>query len=92
MVRFQVDANGRIAAHPEEAAGLSLPEGWHLVDGDVPADSPLDARTDPAAARAGAFYGRSWVTPEGRAMAARLPQIGEGYPPSARLRRGRRRR
>ncbi|MEO0322536.1 MAG: hypothetical protein AAF447_06245 [Myxococcota bacterium] len=92
VIRFQVDAQGQVAAHPEQGAGLSLPEGWYLVDGDVPADSPLDARTDPAAARAGAFYGRAWATPEGRAMGARLPQIGEAYPPSARRRPGRRRR
>ncbi|MEM1415568.1 MAG: hypothetical protein AAGH15_11735 [Myxococcota bacterium] len=94
VFRFQVDAAGQIAAHPEEAAGLSLPDGWHLLDADVPADSPLDARTDPAAARAGAFYGRAWATPEGRAMGGRLPAIGSPYPPSARLRgarRGRRR-
>lgn len=85
-------ADGAIQPHPEEVAGgLHFPEGVHMLDVSIPADSPADARTDPATARAGAFYGHPWASEEGRAMAQRVPQIGEAFPQSAR-RRGRSRR
>lgn len=85
--RFTVGADGLIAPHPEENAGLSLAPLVHLLDTDIPADSPVDGRTDVASTRAGAFYGRAWGTAEGRAMGARVPQIGEGFPQSARATR-----
>lgn len=87
---FTVDG-GEIQAHPEEAGDLHFPDGVHLVDVTIPADSPIDDRTDRDTVRAGAFYGRAWRSTEGRAMAQRVPQIGDGFPPTAR-RRARRRR
>ena len=82
-IRFVVTAEG-VAPHAEEGAGLSLPEGVHLVDAVVPSEGALDERTDPAAARAGAFYGRAWATDVGRTAHASIPARGEAYPPSAR--------
>jgi acetylornithine deacetylase/succinyl-diaminopimelate desuccinylase-like protein len=82
-IRFVVTAEG-VAPHAEETAGLSLPEGVHLVDAVIPSEGPLDERTDPALARAGAFYGRAWATDAGRAAHASIPARGEAYPPSAR--------
>lgn len=82
-IRFVVTAEG-VAPHAEEAASLSLPEGVHLVDAVIPAEGPLDERTDPALARAGAFYGRPWATDAGRAAHANIPARGDAYPPSAR--------
>lgn len=77
-------ANGVIQPHPEERTGLTFPEGVHLVDVTIPRDSPRDARTDPGETRRGAFYGRRWQSPEGRAMGARVPRIGDAYPRSGR--------
>jgi len=89
---FTVGADGLVLPHPEEEAGLVLHPGAHLADGVIPDDSPIDRRTDPRAARGGAFYGRAWATPQGRAIGAGIPAIGEAYPSTARSRRGRRRR
>lgn len=89
---FTVGADGRIEPHAEERAGLVLHPDTHLADGVIPDDSPVDARTDPSATRRGAFYGRAWATPEGRAIGAGIPAIGEPFPATARSRgRGRRR-
>jgi hypothetical protein len=86
--RFTVLPNGSFAPHAEEAAGLSLGERVHLIDVDVPADSPIDERTDPASVRAGAFYGRAWATDAGRQTAARIPQIGAAFPSTVQPRSG----
>jgi len=82
-IRFVVTTEG-VAPHAEEAAGLSLPEGVHLVDAIIPSAGPLDERTDPVLAGAGAFYGRAWATEAGRAAHASIPARGEAYPASAR--------
>ncbi len=86
---FTVGADGLVQPHAEEAAGLVLHPGAHLVDGVIPDDSPIDQRTDPRATRAGAFFGRAWATPEGRAIGAGIPAIGEPFPSTGRARRGR---
>jgi len=86
---FMVGPDGRIQPHAEERAGLVLHPDTHLADGVIPEDSPVDARTDPAQTRRGAFFGRAWATPEGRAIGAGVPAIGEPYPSTARSRRRR---
>lgn len=89
---FTLGQDGRIQPHPEEEAGLVLHPDTHLADGTIPDDSPVDRRTDPSATRRGAFYGRAWASPEGRAIGAAVPSIGEPFPSTARGRRGRRAR
>lgn len=84
-------AAGMIQAHPEEA-GMNFPARVHLADVTLPGDNAADDRTDPAVARTEAFWGRGFQTAEGRAMGARVAQVGEAYPRSARSRRGRGRR
>lgn len=86
---FTVGADGLVQPHAEESAGLVLHPGAHLVDGVIPGDSPIDARTDPRSARPGAFFGRAWATPAGRAIGAGIPAIGEPFPSTGRARRGR---
>ncbi|MEZ4252305.1 MAG: hypothetical protein R3B99_29175 [Polyangiales bacterium] len=84
--RFVV-RDATIQPHAEETSGdspLTFPEGVHLLDVEIPDDSPLDARTDPSATRTSAFYGRAWQTDAGRAMAARVPAIADAFPPSGR--------
>ena len=83
-------ADGLVQPHPEETAGLVLHPGAHLVDGVIPDDSPIDQRTDPPSARQGAFFGRAWATPEGRAIGAGIPAIGEAFPSTGRRRGGNR--
>lgn len=79
--KWTVGADGAIAPSAEEASGLSLAPNAHLIETVVPADSAVDQRVVPAAARAGAFYGRAWTSPAMSAMAAALPTIGTPAPP-----------
>lgn len=79
-------ADGRIQPHAEEATGLHFPEGVHMADVSIPGANAVDERTDPASARASAFYGRAWRTDAGRAMAQRVAAIGQPFPSSVRRR------
>ena len=78
--RWTVQRDGTIAAHPEDAS-LSLAPGVHMIETVVPQDGGMDARTDPAAVRAGGFYGHAWVSPQMRAVAGAVPAIGRPAPP-----------
>jgi hypothetical protein len=80
--RWTVGPDGSVAPHPEEgSAGLSLFPGGHLVETEIPAGgSFIDRRIFPEAVRAGFLYGHRWQTPEGRAMAARVPAKGTPWP------------
>ena len=70
-----------VAPHPEESAGLTLYPGAHLVETEIPAGgSFIDRRIFPAAVQAGFIYGHKWQTPEGRAMAAKVPAKGKPWP------------
>ncbi len=57
--QFTVGADGRVAPHAEQAAGLALPSGTVMIDALVP-DSAPDPYIDPAASRAGGFWGQPW--------------------------------
>jgi hypothetical protein len=80
--RWTVRPDGSVAPHPEEAsAGFTLYPGGHLVETEIPAGgSFLDRRIFPEAARAGFLYGHKWQTPEGKAMAAKVPAKGKPWP------------
>ncbi len=81
-------ADGAIVAHPEEATGLSLPWGAHLLEVTIPGATAVDTRTQPTSS---GFYGREWSSDEARANAAAIPSAGANLP-DARGRRGRRSR
>lgn len=90
--RFEVDAQGRIAAHPVES-GPGAPRmlnGLHLVDVRIPSPSPRDASFDPAPIRAGWHYGTPWSVPASVAeMLGALPAAsGSSAPTAARGGRG----
>lgn len=76
--------DGAIQPHAEELAGLRFGPNVHFVETVIHGESIIDQRVDPAAVRAGGFYGRAWVTEAARAMAAAVPRVGEPTPPQPR--------
>jgi hypothetical protein len=80
--RWTVRPDGNVVPHPEEAnPELSLFPGGHLVETEIPADgSFIDRRIYPPAVQAGFIYGRKWQSPEGKAMAAKVPAKGKPWP------------
>lgn len=65
---FDVGKDGRVPPHPEQAAGFAIPGGEAVIDALVP-DSAPDPYVDPAAVKAGGFWGQAWRAP---GTAARL--------------------
>ncbi len=83
---FRFDAQGdHLLPHAEQANGLALGPGHTLVETVIPASSPRDFRTDPAAARTAGFFGRAWTTDSMRALAAAVPAIGSPRPAEPRV-------
>jgi hypothetical protein len=79
--RFVVGADGKPQMHPEQKGHINLNYNSYLVEMEIPAGgSALDKRLAPEAAKLGAFYGLGWKTPEGQAMAAKLPKKGNPFP------------
>lgn len=78
--RFVVGADGKPQMHPEQK-NINLNYNSYLVEMEIPAGgSALDHRLAPEAAKLGPFYGLGWKTPEGQAMAAKLPKKGNPFP------------
>lgn len=77
--RWEV-AGGDIVPHGEQRSGnINLYYKAALIDMEIPSGgSPLDHRLLPLPDR-GLFYGIPWSTPEGRAMAGRVPKVGSPY-------------
>lgn len=59
---FTVGADGRVAPHAEQAAGLKLPASESVVTVSFP-DDVFDPYFDPTAIKAGGFFGRPWADP-----------------------------
>lgn len=79
--RWRIGADGLPVPHPEQKSNVNLNFSTTLVDIEIPAGgSPLDKRLVPEATSTGLFYGHPWTTPEGKAMAARVPRKGLPYP------------
>ena len=77
--RWNVE-NGKIVPHPEQKNGnVNLFYDAAIVDMEHPAGgSMIDYRLMPSVAK-GFFYGIQWSTPEGKAMAGRLPKKGNPF-------------
>jgi len=76
--RFVV-ANGRPLVHPEQKGNINLGYNSFLVDLEIPAaGSALDKRL--GGPSTGLFYGQPWTSPEGKALAARVPKLGNLFP------------
>lgn len=72
-------ANGRPAMHPEQNGNVNLAYNSYLVDMVIPAaGSALDKRL--GGPSGGLFYGQPWTSAEGKAMAARVPKLGNLFP------------
>lgn len=59
QLAFTVTADGRLAPHPEQAAGLTLPLGEYMLDVTIPESAP-DPFVEPAASKASGFWGQPW--------------------------------
>ncbi|MDX6613357.1 MAG: hypothetical protein QOD75_2543 [Blastocatellia bacterium] len=78
--RWRIGSNGMPEVHPEQKGNVSLYFNSFIVDMEIPpSGSPLDKRLLPLPAN-GLFYGQPWKSPEGRAMANRVPKKGDPAP------------
>ena len=77
--RWEVGKNG-ILPHAEQRNGnINLFYDAVLIEMEIPAGgSPIDFRLLPLP-NAGLFYGIPWTTAEGKAMAGRVPKLGNPY-------------
>ncbi len=79
--RWTVGSAGTLVKHAEQNGNVNLYFNSYLIDMDIPAGgSILDKRLVSTSATDGFFYGQKWTTPEGRAMAARVPTKGSPTP------------
>ncbi len=80
-IRFTVDARGQIVTHPEQRNGNVVFGDWEwMIYMDIPAGgSPIDHRLK-RSPEMGLFHGIPWSTPEGKAMAERVPNKGNPFP------------
>jgi hypothetical protein len=79
--RFTLDTNGQIVTHPEQQKGKVVFAPWeYMIEMDIPpGGSPIDHRLK-RSPELGFFHGIPWTTPEGRAMAERVPNKGNPFP------------
>lgn len=85
IFRWTVGADGKLVPHPEQNAGLTLGLNAFLVETEIPTPpSDLDTRAHRDSVVRNAFYGLGWRSEEGRAHAARSPNIGRAELPYVR--------
>ncbi|MBK9155685.1 MAG: hypothetical protein IPM25_16000 [Chloracidobacterium sp.] len=79
-LKFEV-AGGSILPHPEQKTGnVNLDKDKWLIELEIPpGGSEIDKRLLPSP-ETGLFYGIPWATPEGKALAARVPRKGAAFP------------
>lgn len=79
--RWKVGRDGMPEMHAEQKGNINLYFNTYLIDTEIPAGGTiLDKRLVPVSASEGLFYGQKWTTPEGRAMAAKVPTKGNPAP------------
>jgi hypothetical protein len=79
--RFTIGGDGKPVIHPEQKGNINLNYNSYFVEMEIPAaGSPLDQRLVPEAIKLGFFYGQAWQSPEGKAMAGKLPKKGNPFP------------
>ena len=82
--RFTIATSGQIEPHPEQQNGNVVFGDWEwMIDMDIPeGGSPIDYRLK-RSPEMGFFHGIPWTTPEGKAMAERVPNKGNPFPVAA---------
>ena len=79
--RWRVGRDGMPEMHAEQKGNINLYYNSYLIDTEIPAGGTiLDKRLVPVSLSEGLFYGQKWTTPEGKAMAARVPTKGNPAP------------
>ena len=78
--RWTVGNDGKPIPHPEQASGnVNFYYNAFMIDTEIPAGgSEHDHRLMPIPNK-GFFYGIPWKTPEGKAMAAKVPKKGNPF-------------
>ena len=79
--RWTVGADGMPVKHPEQNGNVNLFSNAYVVETEIPAGGTvLDKRLVTVSATEGFFYGQKWTTPEGKAMAGKVPTKGNPAP------------
>lgn len=77
--RWNSGADGLPKPHAEQIGNVALGYNTYLLETEIPAGgSELDGRLSGPSATF--FYGNGWKSPEGKAMAGRVPQKGNPFP------------
>jgi hypothetical protein len=79
--RWAIGPDGMATKHAEQNGNVNLYPNAYLVETEIPAGgAAIDKRLAPVSATEGFFYGQPWTTPEGKAMASRVPTKGSPAP------------
>ena len=79
--RWKVGRDGMPEKHPEQNGNINLYYNSYLIDTEIPSGGTiLDKRLVPVSVTEGLFYGQKWKTPEGKAMAGKVPTKGNPFP------------
>lgn len=77
--RWTIGRDGRPVLHSEQRGNVNLGFNSYLIDMEIPpGGAPMDGRL--AGPSTSFFYGQPWTSPEGKAMAARVPKKGDPWP------------
>jgi hypothetical protein len=77
--RWTIGRDGRPVMHAEQRSNVNLGFNTYLIDMEIPpGGAPMDGRL--AGPSTSLFYGQPWTSPEGRAMAGRVPVKGKAFP------------
>jgi len=79
--RWTVGADGMPVKHAEQNGNVNLFSNAYVVETEIPAGGTiLDKRLIPVSLAEGFFFGQKWTSPEGKAMAAKVPTKGSLIP------------
>lgn len=81
-LRWKIGADGMPEMHAEQKGNINLGYNTFLVEMEIPAGGgEIDGRLTGASPTL--FYGQPWTSPDGKAMANRVPKRGNPFPISS---------